>query len=113
MEFAKNALFSSFGVICGQPLPSSLPDKELMDGSCFLSTRTVYTVSDSSYNTTDSRSSRSTLAGKALRVRVSADLALVVHGLAAYYVIGCTHAHACGYMHFANQVMLLPLQPAI
>ena len=57
VDFAKNASFKSYGVICLPPLPSTLPEELSMDrrnNSEFFLRRRVCTLSDSFCRTTDS-----------------------------------------------------------
>ena len=57
VEFAKNASFKSYGVICLPPLPSTLPKELSMDrenSSEFFLRQRVCTLNDSLCRTTDS-----------------------------------------------------------
>ena len=88
------ASFKSSGIICRLPLPSSLPDELPMDrrdSNSFFSTRIVYTVSDSIYNTTDSSLIKHTASWLSSCVCWSG---MTSHGTAVHYVIVC-NVHTC------------------
>ena len=83
MDFAKNASFKSYGIICLPPLPSTLPEELSMDrrnSNEFILRRRVCTLNDSFCRTT---------------VTVQRERATKLLSLAcAYHVlVGLTHVH--------------------
>ena len=101
MDFAKNASFKTYGVICLPPLPSTLSEELSMDrrkSSEFFLRRRVCMLSDSLCRTTDSSlfSVNDLLSFLAWPVHISCASGPGTRGNAAYCTIAYS-VHSCGY----------------